>query len=115
MVEDNALLLGLYQAAFEKAGFTVVCAHDGKTGLAIAKEKVPDGIILDLLMPGTDGFHFLEELKKDPKTSGIKTIVLTVVKKEEELERAKNLGAIECLVKSDLRLAEIIERVRAHF
>ncbi len=115
LIEDNALLSGLYQNAFEKAGFSVVFAHDGETGLSLAREKKPDGIILDLLMPGTDGYHVLSELKRDDATKGIKTIVLTTLIKKEDLARAKRLGAIDCLVKSELRLAEITERVSAHF
>jgi CheY-like chemotaxis protein len=115
LIEDNALLTGLYQSAFEKAGFSVVIAHDGKSGLALANEVKPDGIILDLLMPGTDGFQVLAALKQDPQAEHIKTIVLTTVVKNDALERARSLGALECLVKSELRLDEIIARVQKHF
>ena len=115
MIDDNALLTGLYQAAFERAGFSVVFAHDGETGLALAREKKPDGIILDLLMPGMDGFLVLSELKKDSATKDIKTIVLTTLIKKEDLQRAKSLCALECLVKSELRLTDIIDRVSSFF
>ena len=115
LIDDNALLTGLYEAAFEKEGYAVVFAHDAETGLAIAREKKPDGIVLDLLMPGVDGFEVLEKLKKDKATKNIKIVVLTSVTKQSDLDRAKRLGALECLVKSELRLEEIIERVQAHF
>ena len=113
LIEDNALLTGLYKAAFEKKGYTIVFAHDGKTGLALAREKKPDGIVLDLLMPGMDGFQVLEELKRGGDTKDIKTVVLTSVEKKEDLERARAMGALDCLVKSELRLAEIVGHVSA--
>jgi CheY-like chemotaxis protein len=115
LIEDNALLLGLYVTAFERAGFSVLFAHDGASGLAIAHDKQPDGIVLDLLMPGIDGFQVLESLQKNPEMKAVKTIVLTTVAKPRDLERAKQLGAVECLVKSDLSLSDITARVAAHF
>lgn len=115
LVEDNPLLTEMYRAAFEKADFTVIFAHDGETGLALAKEKNPEGIVLDLLMPGIDGFTVLEQLKDSQKTKDIKIIVLTSVTKTEDLERAKKLGALDCLIKSEFTLAEIVARVRSFF
>lgn len=107
-------MISMYEAAFEKAGFEIIFTHDGKTGLALAKNKKPDSIILDLLMPGMDGFAVLEKLKKDRVTKDIKVIVLTIVTKKEDLERAKKLGALDCLIKSELTLAEIVRRVIRH-
>ena len=115
LIDDNVLLTRLYQTAFEKEGYSVVVAHDGETGLALAKEKKPGGILLDLLMPGTDGFAVLEGLKKDSSTKEINTIVLTTVSKPEELERAKKLGALECIIKSEIRLDDLIAHVKSHF
>ncbi len=114
LIDDNALLTGLYQAAFEKAGFSVVFAHDGQSGLELVHEKKPDGIVLDLLMPGIDGLEVLKEIKGDDATKSIKVIVLTSVLKKEDRDRARQLGASDYLVKSEVRLAEIIERVKAH-
>lgn len=115
LIEDNALLTGMYETAFMKAGFEVVSVHDGKIGITFAKDKNPDGIILDLLMPGMDGFSVLEQLKNDRKTKAIKVIILTAVTKKEDLEKAKKLGALDCLIKPELTLAEIVKRVAAHF
>ena len=114
LIEDNPLLTSMYEAAFEKADFEVIFAHDGEAGLALVKDKHPDCVLLDLLMPGIDGLTVLERLKKDDVTKDIKVIVLTVVTKKEDLEMAKKLGAIDCLVKPELTLAEIVERVISH-
>ena len=112
LIEDNPLLTGMYQAAFEKAGFEILLAHEGGAGIRLVKEKKPDAVILDLLMPGIDGFAVLAAIKADEATKMIKAIVLTSVTNPDELKRARDLGALDCLVKSDLKLAEIVEKVR---
>ncbi len=115
LIDDNPLLTGVYKSAFERAGFEIILAHNGKTGLALAKEKQPHGIVLDILMPGIDGFTVLQELRADATTKDIKTIVLTSVAKEEDLEKARRLGALDCLVKSELTLADIVSRATKDF
>jgi len=114
LIEDNPILNSMYKAAFEKKGFSVFFAHHGEKGLEIAKEKKPDLIVLDLLMPGMNGFEVLAALKADPATKDIKVIVLTVVNKPESKEKAKALGAVDYLIKSDLDLSEIVELVTSH-
>ena len=115
LIEDNPLLTGMYETAFEKEGFEVILAHDGKSGLLLAKDKKPDGILLDLLMPGMDGYGVLKELKKEVSTKNIKVIVLTVVADKAALERAEKAGAAECLIKSELKLSEIVDRAISYF
>lgn len=115
VVEDNPLLIGLYKSAFEGAGYAVLCAHNGDAGIALAKEMKPSNIILDLLMPGTNGFDVIKALKGDIETTGIGIIVLTSDTKQEDLDKAKKLGAEECLIKSELTLAEIVNRATACF
>ena len=115
LIEDNPLLTGLYQTAFEKAGFEVLLAHDGETGLHLAQEKNPEGIVLDLLMPGIDGFEVLKQLKDHESTKHMKTVVLTSLIEGKDLERAKKLGALDCIVKSESTLAEIVERAGTYF
>lgn len=113
LIEDNPLLTGLYQAAFEKEGFAILVAHDGETGLALARQKKPHLILLDLLMPGKNGFEVLSELKKDPATAGIKVVILTIVEDAQSQEKAKKLGATGYLIKSNLKMPEIVAQVKA--
>lgn len=115
LIEDNPLLNGMYKSAFEKRGVEVLFAHDGETGINVAKEKNPDVVLLDILMPGIDGLEVLERLKKDEATKHIKIVILTIVKKEDAMEKAKKLGAIDYLVKSELKLQEIVDKVLLHF
>lgn len=103
-------MTGMYKNAFENAGFEIIFAHDGESGLVMAKNENPEGIILDLLMPGIGGLKVLEELKKDDRTKDIKVIILAVNIKEEDKKKAREMGAIEFFIKPELTLAEIVER-----
>jgi DNA-binding response OmpR family regulator len=114
LVDDNPLLVGMYKTLFEKKGFEVFFAHDGVSGLQLAKQKNPELIILDILMPGMDGFQILEELKASQDTKHIKVVVLTVVAGSEFEKKARDLGAADYLIKSELKLNEIAEKVLAH-
>src|SRR3989337_228631 len=106
LIEDNPLLSGLYQSAFEKAGLEVEIAHDGESGLALARQGKPSAILLDLLMPGMSGYEVLEALKKDATTKNIRVIILTIINEKEAQEKARKLGAVDYLIKTDLELPE---------
>ena len=114
LIEDNPLLTGMYKAAFEKKGIEVLVAHDGESGLTIVKERKPSLVLLDMLMPGIDGLTVLERIKKDPQIADTTVVMLTVVQDEEKQKRARELGATDYLVKPDLELREIVERVMRH-
>lgn len=113
-IEDNPLLCGLYQIAFEKAGIATLVAHDGERGLELAKEKLPDLIVLDILIPGMSGFEILEALKKDAETKNTKVVILTVLVDDEIKKKAEALGAVDYMIKSELDLAEIVQRASKH-
>jgi CheY-like chemotaxis protein len=114
LIEDNPLLMELYVTAFEHAGYDEVSAHSGEEGLAEIESKKPDGVILDLLMPGkVDGLGVLESIHGNAGNSGIKILVFSAAK-SELLERAKTLGALECFAKPELSVSELVRRVSEH-
>lgn len=115
LIEDNPLLTGMYKTAFEKSGFEVEIAHDGASGLKLMKDTKPAGVVLDLLMPGMTGFDVLEKMKEDKEIADTKVVVLTSDTKPEDLERARSLGALECLIKSELTLSDITEKISSYF
>lgn len=115
LIEDNPLLVGMYKAAFQKKGLTVLFAHDGETGIKIATEKKPDLILLDILMPGLDGLSVLNKLRENPTTKNLKVIILTIVTDKTVQERAKKFGVLDYLLKQELKLHEIVERVYSYF
>ena len=113
LVEDDPLLMGLYKTAFEKQGLEVEVAHNGEEGLKKIEERMPDMVVLDMLMPGIDGLEVLRRIRSNPKTKDIKVAILTVVNTAEVKEKARALGAVDYLIKSDLELHQIVERVMA--
>ena len=76
-IDDDPQAIELVKAVLQPAGWTVVSAADGATGIAIARSQKPTAILLDLLMPGIDGFAVVEALRSDPETSAIPIVVLT--------------------------------------
>ena len=76
-IEDEPALQKTLSAIFTKEGLEVIEASDGEIGLRLAKEKKPDLILLDLIIPKMNGFDLLKTLKKDPETAPIPIIVLS--------------------------------------
>lgn len=111
VVEDDTFLKNLLVQRLKQEGFGTQEALDGKTALELLKNTAPTLIILDLLMPGTDGFQVLEEIRKDSRQKGVPVIVLSNMGEQEHIERAKTLGADEYLVKAHFTLGEIVEKI----
>lgn len=113
VVEDDKFLRDLLTLKLKKEGFKVEEAVDGDEGLAKVRSSRPSIIILDLIIPGKDGFAFLQDLKKDPKTASVPVIVLSNLGQREDIERAKSLGARDYMVKAQLTPIEVVERIKA--
>jgi len=114
IIEDNPLLVGMYRSAFEGAGFDVIVAHDGNAGLELAKKQKPKAVIVDVLLPGMDGLQVLREIKSDPETKDMKVMILTILDQEEIKKQALDLGAEDFIMKSELRLGEIVNKVKSY-
>lgn len=113
IVEDDKFLRDLLALKLKKEGFKVSEAVDGEEGINKARSERPHIIVLDLIIPGKDGFAFLEEMKQDPQISSIPVIVLSNLGQREDIERAKNLGAKDYMIKAQLTPIEVVERVKA--
>ena len=112
IIEDDKFLRDLLVLKLKKEGFKISEAVEGEEGLKKAKSERPDVIILDLIIPGMDGFAFLEALKKDPAIEAIPVIVLSNLGQHEDIERAKALGAKDYMVKAQLTPIEVVERIK---
>ncbi len=110
-IEDDAAMGQFLRAVFTVQGFAFDLASDGRLGLSLAKERPPDLVILDLLMPYKDGFEVLRELKEDPVTHSIPVIILSSSSREEDMVKALNGGA-EDFVTKPFRARELMARVR---
>ncbi len=110
VVEDKASLTQMLQFLFLSKGLNVQIAFNGKEALEKAGSILPSLILMDIMMPEMDGFEVLEELKKDPATSHIPVIMLTARKSREDMQRAKDLGAVEYITKP-FKAVEVVDKV----
>ena len=99
------------KAVFTAQGFVMDLASDGNEGLAQARLRVPDIVILDLLMPYKNGFEVLRELREAPETRTVPVIILSSNSREEDIVRALEAGADDFVVKP-FRARELVTRVR---
>ena len=114
IVEDDAILVEMYQAKFELEGHDVQIATNGEQCLEVLKTFVPELILLDILMPKLNGFHVLKEIKKQPDLRQIPVILLTNLGEAEvdmNKELASALGVSDYLIKSHHTPDEVVEKV----
>jgi len=111
VIDDDPAARTLMQKMLGKAGFRVVQAADGESGIALARREAPAAITLDVLMPGMDGWAVLGKLKDDPALADIPVVMVTIL---DERRLGFALGATEYLTKPVKReeLLEALERAR---
>lgn len=114
LVEDEEVLASVYRARLEMEGFEVEEVHDGEKALSVAINFRPDLILLDVMMPKINGFDVLDILKNTPETMNMRIIMLTALSQEADRDRAEKLGVDDYLVKSQVVIADVIERVKHH-
>ena len=112
MVEDEPDILGMVQYNLEQAGFHVLTAEDGETGLEVARLEIPSLVILDLMLPGIDGLDVCKALKRESQTRHIPVLMLTARKDEVDRILGLELGADDYVVKP-FSPRELLLRVRA--
>ncbi len=113
LVEDEQILQKALSIQLLSAGFEVLTASNGETGLELVKKELPDLVLLDILMPKMNGFQVLEELKKNKETAHIPVIVLSNQGQEEEKQKGLKLGAADYYVKSSTDLTDLTEKVKS--
>ncbi|MFH1226186.1 MAG: response regulator [bacterium] len=114
LIEDDTFLSGLYATKFGMEGFEVYSATDGEAGLKLAKEKSPDVILLDIILPVKDGFEVLAALKKDPATKMTPVILLTNLSQKEDAEKGLKQGAVDYLIKAHFMPSEVVDKVKKY-
>ena len=96
----------------QKEGFSTIEAIDGEVGLKLVKENFPDLVLLDLILPGLDGFEVLRQIKDDQKTKLIPVIVLSNLGQKEDMDRALAGGAEDFMVKANFTPGEIVAKIK---
>lgn len=112
VVDDSTTNVVLLEAILDEKGYKIETALNAKEAYIIIERNTPDLILLDLLMPKISGFDFLEEIRKNKKTSNTPVIVVSALTDEENIERIMNMGAID-FVKKPIDLQYLVDKVEA--
>lgn len=108
IVDDDPFFLRLYSQQFMSAGFIVHAAATAAEALSEAKRLKPKLMLLDLMLPDGDGLSVLKQLKRQKETAAIRIVLLSNVSQPAYREQARNLGAVEYLVKAYYEPSEIV-------
>jgi DNA-binding response OmpR family regulator len=114
VVEDDPFYSKIYKTKLAREHMESEIVSNGDEALKAVEAHRPGLILLDLIMPGKDGFETLAELKADPSTKGIPVIVLSNLSQEEDIKRVMDLGAAEYLIKANVPMQTVIAKVKHH-
>jgi DNA-binding response OmpR family regulator len=111
VIEDDVFLQNLEVSNLEKNGFEVILASNGEEAVKKIHEPNIDIILLDIILPDFDGFEILKKIKEDKIIKNIPVIIFSNLSDEKDIEKGKELGATEFLVKSNFTLGELIQKI----
>jgi DNA-binding response OmpR family regulator len=112
VIEDDKFLRELISKKLIKEGYSVSEAIDGEEGLKKIKGEKPDLVLLDLILPGIDGFEVLSKVKEDTALPPIPIIILSNLGQKEDVEKGLKLGAVDYLIKAHFTPGEIVEKIK---
>lgn len=110
IVDDDLQTLELVGLMLEREGHTIIAQRTGLKAIKAAQEYLPDIILLDIMMPGIDGYDVLKKLKQDPKTSDIPVIIFSARSQSEEQIKFMDAGAID-YVSKPAKTGELVHAV----
>ena len=112
IVEDDEFISDVYQRKLLLEGFEVALAKDGEEALRTIRERRPDLVLLDIMIPLKDGFQVLSDLRADAGLSDIRVVVMSNLSQGKDIAHAKELGALDYIVKSNIALSDMVQRIR---
>lgn len=117
IVEDYKILREVISDKFTKEGFDVFAAANGSEALDNLSSFSPDIILLDVVMPGLNGFEVLNKIRSNPDSGIAKTVIIMLsnLGDDEDVQKAMRLGADDYLIKSNFTVSEIIEKIKRFF
>jgi len=112
ITEDNADIQAIYQAKLLAEGYDVSSASDGKEAFVRIRERMPDLILLDIIMPGMDGLEFLRKAAKEKSLEGVPIVVMTNLGQDEDRVQCEKLGATKFLIKTEISIDDLANMVK---
>jgi DNA-binding response OmpR family regulator len=114
IVEDDQFLVKAYQIKFKKEGIESWLATDGKEALNFFEKEPPSVVLLDLMLPGLNGFEVLENIRKNEKWKNTPVLILTNLGQEQDMAKGKNLGAADYIIKANTKIDEVVQKVKKY-
>lgn len=111
IVEDDTFLQGLAATKLSREGYEVVTASNGDDAVRKLETETLDFVLLDLVLPGVDGFGILEKIRGNDKTKSLPVIIFSNLAEDKDIKHAKELGANEFMIKSNFTLDELAEKI----
>ena len=112
IIEDDKFLRELIGQKLLKEGYDIVEAVDGEKGIKTIKGEKPDLGLLDLILPGMDGFEVLTKMKEDAGVAQIPVIILSNLGQKDDIEKGLKMGAVDYLIKAHFTPGEIIDKIK---
>ncbi len=113
IIEDDKFLRELIVQKLLKESYNISEAVDGEEGIKKVKEEKPNLVLLDLILPGIDGFEVLSKMKEDSGLVSIPVIILSNLGQKEDVEKGLKLGAVDYLIKAHFTPGEIIDKIKS--
>ena len=114
-IEDDKTIADIFHKRFTEEGYKVSICDNGEDGLRATLDFKPDMVITGILMPKVSGFDVIYILKNTPETKHIPIVVLSALSRQEDIDRAKELGAIDYMVMSEVRVKDVLKRINKLF
>lgn len=114
VVEDDSFLMKAYQIKFGKEGMGVLSASDGKEALEMLQKEPAEAVLLDLMLPQVSGFDVLAAIRKNDKWKNVPVIILSNLGGEQDIERGKELGATDYIVKANTKIDDVVKKVKEY-
>ncbi len=112
LVEDDEILRDVYKHFFEKSGFWVYTANNGPDAVAFTENQEFDAVVLDIIIPGFDGFAVLRKIRENQKTAKLPVMMMTNLDEDKYVTRALKLGANEYLIKANTTPQVAVEHLK---
>jgi len=112
LVEDDPFLIDIYSHKFKKEGLGVEVIQDGEKVLESLNKKMPDILLLDIVLPGIEGWEVLRKIREESKFKNLKIIILSNLGQKEEVEKGLKLGADKYLIKAHYTPSEVVDEVK---
>lgn len=112
IVEDDNFLSDIYKHQLQKEGFETQVAAEGRAALDCLEKQIPDLILLDMIMPGMNGFDFLEALRQNSRFDQIPVMIITNLGQDEDKRRCQEMRACSYFVKTEVTIDSIITMIK---